>query len=480
MQSIQAKLYLCFGLVVAATVASSAYSILATRSLRRQLTSEFVKSAATLDNARQVSAGIANMRSAMRGVSLFSMTHNPSQLAKARAGFEATSADVRSAVAQMESTELEDTDRATVNSIRSALDQWVQGWPQFSNLSAAGEGEQANAYALQNLTPVIDRLQQSAAELGRANRGRENGAAQSAEAAMGRSVAFNITFAVIVLLVGAGAFKVITGLVRNLKQIARSVAEGAREVSNAATHVADSSNSLARQSSEQAAALEQTSASTEQISATARKSTDNAETAAATVNQSSGKIADTNQVLDHMVQAMDDINTASGKISKIIKVIDEIAFQTNILALNAAVEAARAGEAGMGFAVVADEVRNLAQRCAQAAKETSSLIEDSVSKSNSGKATVDQVAQAIHSITADSRQVKNLVDEVSSGGREQVAGIEQVAKAIVQMERITQSVAAGAQQSAAAAQQLQAQSSTMTAAADELAALTGHTGRQDA
>ena len=143
-------------------------------------------------------------------------------------------------------------------------------------------------------------------------------------------------------------------------------------------------------------------------------------------------------------------HASSDKISKIIKTIDEIAFQTNILALNAAVEAARAGEAGMGFAVVADEVRNLAQRCAQAAKDTAGLIEESIAKSNDGKPKLDQVAKAIAAITEDSGKVKTLVDEVSLGSQEQARGLEQISKAIAQMEQVTQKTAASAEERSAA------------------------------
>ena len=225
------------------------------------------------------------------------------------------------------------------------------------------------------------------------------------------------------------------------KTLTRSVSElkeGAEQVASAASQVSSSSQSLAQGSSEQAASLEETSASSEEINSMARKNTENARSAADLVTQSQQKFVETNQSLQEMVAAMSEINTHSGKISKIIKVIDEIAFQTNILALNAAVEAARAGEAGMGFAVVADEVRNLAQRCAQAAKDTAALIEESIAKSNDGKRKVDQVAAAIREITDESIKIKTLVDEVNLGSQEQARGIEQIGKAITQMEQVTQ------------------------------------------
>ncbi|HUI81121.1 MAG TPA: methyl-accepting chemotaxis protein [Bryobacteraceae bacterium] len=474
-KSIRTKLFLCFGLVVAATVANSAYSILATRSLRKQLTNEFVNSTAMLDNARQITIGIANMRGAMRGVSLFALMHNDGQIAKARSAFEKSAAEMRTTMADMDAANLNADERDKVDAMKSALTQWVEAWPNFADMSASGQGDQASAYALQHLTPMMDVLQKNAADLGRLSRERKNNAAQAAEGSMARSSALSMIFAVLSLMIGAGGHMVVTGLVRTLQQIAHSVADGAREVLTAATHVAQSSNSLAQQASEQAAAIEETSAAAQEINSTAQKNTENAEVTTKIVGQSTQRISDTSQALDHMVTAVNEINASSGKISKIIKVIDEIAFQTNILALNAAVEAARAGEAGLGFAVVADEVRNLAQRCTQAAKETSTLIEESISKSNAGKSKVDQVAEAMRGITADSRQVKDLMADMTSSGREQVIGIDQIAKAVNQMGQITQQVAASAEESAAAAQQLQAQSGSMSTAATELTALAGGT-----
>jgi methyl-accepting chemotaxis protein/methyl-accepting chemotaxis protein-1 (serine sensor receptor) len=285
-----------------------------------------------------------------------------------------------------------------------------------------------------------------------------------------QQVMFGSAGLLVTLMLG---FLLVRYLNTTLKEAITGLLEGAEQVASAAGQVAVSSQSLAQGSSEQAASLEETSASSEEIHSMARKNSENSRAAADLVAESQQRFAQSNQSLNQMVVAMGEINAQSDKISKIIKVIDEVAFQTNILALNAAVEAARAGEAGMGFAVVADEVRNLAQRCAQAAKDISALIEESIAKSKDGKAKVDQVATAIRTITDEAARVKTLVDEVNLGSQEQTRGIEQVAKAITQMEQVTQTIAASAEEGASAAEELTAQSETLKDIVRGLTAMIG-------
>jgi methyl-accepting chemotaxis protein/methyl-accepting chemotaxis protein-1 (serine sensor receptor) len=274
-----------------------------------------------------------------------------------------------------------------------------------------------------------------------------------------------------ILALGILLVFVIRSLTRQLQESALELAASADQISAAASQVAQSSQSLAQGASEQAATIQETSAASAEINSMAQRATDSARSTAEVVTRSQEGSQRTNASLEQMINAMDGINSSSQKISKIIKVIDEIAFQTNILALNAAVEAARAGEAGMGFAVVADEVRSLAQRCAQAARDTADLIEESVQRSGEGRSTVDIVAQSTRNTAADSGKIKILIDEISLGSQEQSRGIEQITRSIQQLETVTQGNAAGAEQSAAAAEQLTAQAESMRDAVRRLRSL---------
>jgi methyl-accepting chemotaxis protein len=277
------------------------------------------------------------------------------------------------------------------------------------------------------------------------------------------------------LLGGFLGFWTSRGINRVLKRISDSLSASAQQTVAAAAQVSAASQSLAEGASEQAASLEETSSSLEEMSSMTKR---NAETAGKVkALGSEARIAGDLGVQDMtaLVSAMDAIKLSSAGIAKIIKTIDEVAFQTNILALNAAVEAARAGEAGSGFAVVADEVRNLAQRCAQAAKETASKIEDAVQKSAKGADISAKVAKSLEEIVGKARQVDELAGEVATASQEQSQGISQVNAAVTQMDKVTQSNAASAEESAAAAQELNAQAEIMKQSVGELLQLVGGT-----
>ena len=257
------------------------------------------------------------------------------------------------------------------------------------------------------------------------------------------------------------AYFVVSRINTALRRSADELRVSAEQVVSASSQVASSSQQLATGASEQAASLEESSASGNQISAMARRNAENAQRAATLMASVDSEIVRANESMNDMLASMGAINHSSERIAKIIKIIDGIAFQTNILALNAAVEAARAGEAGLGFAVVADEVRSLAQRSADAARNTAALIEESVSNTQTGQIQLSRMTEVIGAITKSAATVKTLVDEVKSGGQEQSSGVEQISKALAHMEQITQATAANAEESSAASMQLRAQADSM-------------------
>lgn len=280
--------------------------------------------------------------------------------------------------------------------------------------------------------------------------------AAGAEAARTKSLSYYamIGLTVMSLLIGIGALLIVRRIYEVLRRTVEDLTMNARHLAEASAQVSSSSHLVSHSAGEQAASLEQTSASAEQLENMTRQNTANAEGATRRTQEASLTIQKANLALEQMIGSMSDITASSDKISKIIRVIDGIAFQTNILALNAAVEAARAGEAGAGFAVVAEEVRSLALRSAQAAKDTAALIEESILRANEGKLRLDEVSAAIASVTESAQNARALVEEVHRGSEQQSVGIEEIARVVAQMERVTVQLAATAEESAASGQQL--------------------------
>ncbi|HEX5226269.1 MAG TPA: methyl-accepting chemotaxis protein, partial [Bryobacteraceae bacterium] len=266
---------------------------------------------------------------------------------------------------------------------------------------------------------------------------------------------------------------VIRQINRLLRQYATQLRNGAESVSDHAAQVLQASQALAQGAADQAASIEQTSASSEEVVATAHQNAEHSAKASQLVQNVRSEMTQTSAVLDQTMQAMKEIGESSEKISKIIKVIDEIAFQTNLLALNAAVEAARAGESGAGFAVVADEVRGLAQRCATAAKDTAGLIEESIARSQQGKARLDQLTAHIQSIAGGTEAVTTLAEQVQTGSQEQERAMQEIGVAIGRMRSVSEKAAANAEHSTETGRQLSSESTALRGVVEGLDALVG-------
>ncbi len=250
-------------------------------------------------------------------------------------------------------------------------------------------------------------------------------------------------------------------LISNLNELVSSIKGASEQVLSGAKLIADSSVHLSEGATEQASSVEQLTASIQEIASQTGLNAENAESASLLVNEAKLDAENGNRKMHEMLEAMERINNSSSSINKIIKVIDDIAFQTNILALNAAVEAARAGQHGKGFAVVAEEVRNLSAKSSQAAKETNDLIEESFRSVETGARIAAETAETLNTIVGKVSKAAELAAIIATASKEQASAVEQINQGVTQISAVVQGNAATAEESAAASEELSGQAARL-------------------
>jgi methyl-accepting chemotaxis protein/methyl-accepting chemotaxis protein-1 (serine sensor receptor) len=330
--------------------------------------------------------------------------------------------------------------------------------PMLDKVEAHQNKDDTFARDLEQWAALGSRMAEHAAQFSTANVDEANNWTYEVDSLVDRVISRTAIGVGLSIVAGlAICFFALRHLNRSLREVVGNLTGGAAEVTQASSQLATSAQSLSEGAASTAASLEETSTSCRSIGSMIQTNTGNAQAAYEIVEQTDQTCTLAEASIGRMMQVMAELRAASEKSSKIIKVIDEIAFQTNILSLNAAVEAARAGESGLGFAVVANEVRSLAQRCAGAAREISDLIGDSVHQSNASQQEASHVSTAMGSLVTSIGRVKPLVDQVSHGGQEQARAIQHATVSLGEIERISHTTGAAAQESAAAAQELAAQ-----------------------
>jgi len=471
--SLTRKLMISFGAMLGMVLLLGVGALLVTRDLTGDLDHAANVTARQQYLAGEVNAATSELTSLERGSVLAAMLGDRSHVDEYQQRFRGRSDALRKVLSEL----------ARLAPTRSAAER-IQTLDQQAALVTQADQELRQAISNQQMdsglaifsqkvVPLLEEIGRQASSLVE-QQSRDLTAASAASAGKSASMRW-ITIALLLLGVaaGGGVFWMVHHANESLKGLAERMADGAENVSAAAGQVSRASQLLAEGATEQAASLEETSSSTEEIASITRKNADHALQVAGLMQQSAEGAGEVNRSLDRMVEQMKEIDASSTKIARIIKVIDEIAFQTNILALNAAVEAARAGEAGLGFAVVADEVRNLAQRCAQAARDTAGLIEESIATSHDGNARLDQMAGAVRAMTENAGRVKALVDEVNLGSQEQSRGMDQISRSVLQMERVTQKNASCAEESASAGTELTSHANTLRTLVHEMREMVG-------
>ena len=428
------RLFLSAGSVLALTLVLLLFSWVFQRASNQNLREVLEVQNRKLEIAAQVELATTEMQGAQRGLMLSYAMNDPAASAQYTKLYEDSGKKIDAIMMEMQPLVSTPPETAAMEQIRRNRNTWAPRFQALVGLCQAGKIQ--DAYQLRNQNKSISAamhaaatglvtLQQKALEQTRqASEARVNILNWAAGLILGVSLALGLA-----VVIGA------RDLNCKLRAAIAEMDASAAEVADASACASSSSAIVARGTAEQASSLQETSASAEEISSMIERNAGDTRAAHKVTTRTAAVIEDTNRSLVRMQESMQQINSSCEKVGKIVKVIDEIAFQTNILALNAAVESARAGEAGMGFAVVADEVRNLARRSADAARESTALIAESISRSREGCSNLERVSGSVRKVTEDASEIARLVEQVTEGSAEQTRGIQQIARAMMEMER---------------------------------------------
>jgi methyl-accepting chemotaxis protein len=471
--TIKNKLYLSYGLMGLLAFGMGMASIVILHGLGEATQDLGVTSAGKLFDAGMINGSTSDLLSLVRATYIRALDGEHVIAEKYITEYEKVDADNRKVLIEMRALGLNDKELETAKTVESELDLAHAPFQRFVAQVRAGDFKEAHSGYVADLAPVLKKAGEDADDLVSSERTLMSETSAKTQAEVSHANWLMVALMCVGVVLGVVLVFIIRNLDAQLRQSVYDLTEGSDQVSSAATEVSASSQSLARDTSEQAAMIEETSASAEEINSMAKRNAESAQSATALVVEAVNGTEQTNRAVADCVHAMDAIGESSSKIAKTLQVIDKIAFQTNILALNAAVEAARAGEAGMGFAVVAEEVRNLAQRCASASEEISSLIEQSLENSDAGRAKMTTLVESGEKVNKIFASMKVLVEEITLSSEEQGRGIDQIGRAIQKMEQGTQKSAANAEESAASAEELNAQSEALREVAFVLSNMVG-------
>ena len=467
------KMLACFGSLACVALLAACALLAMTNSLAGNMESALAGPAKKLELLTELILRVDAQRISGRNAIVYSFLNKPEILEQEVNKFEIAykqKSEIAESLRGLFTTEAE---VANFHELETSLATWTEVTRRTFPLCRQGKPAEASALSQKEGRSVAAISDKAKLQLVDSQRQSLQAAVAEAKAARARGKWLSMICIVLVAIVAGFVWAAIRRMNAGLRHAAGELATGAREMTSAATQISTVSQSLAHITSGQAASVAEMAAAADQMSNISQKSSGDVATASALVGAVDQHVQDGSCTLATMMGAMDEIGSSSQKISGIIRVIDEIAFQTNILALNAAIEAARAGDAGLGFAVVADEVRTLAQRSAQAAHDTGALVSDSLAKSRSGRDCVAQVEAVFREISESASRLKALTANVRSGSEEQVKGITQIASAISRMDEGFQTTAAHAEESASASEEMSTQTEAVKEIADRLARMIG-------